>query len=118
MRAFSASVSQILFSGEYLVGLQAARKYLEKTNADYFKNKVNVKQQVANSYYAALSAAEGLRVVDSTLVITSNLADETREVYKVGLAEETDVDQLDLLVSDLEASALYLKIRVLFPMPI
>ncbi len=107
--SLSASVSQILFSGEYLVGLQAARKYLEKTNADYFKNKVNVKQQVANSYYAALSAAEGLRVVDSTLVITSNLADETREVYKVGLAEETDVDQLDLLVSDLEASALYLK---------
>ncbi len=104
-----ASLSQLLFSGEYLVGLQAARKYLEKTNADFFKSKVEVKQLVANSYYAALSADEGLRVVDSTLAITSKLAGETREVYKVGLAEETDVDQLDLLVADLEASALYLK---------
>ncbi len=107
--SLGASVSQLLFSGEYIVGLQAAKKYLEKTSTDYFMNKVNVKQQVANSYYAALSAEEGLRIVDSTLKITSNLAIETREVYNVGLAEETDVDQLDLLVNDLESSALYLK---------
>ncbi|NQU35117.1 MAG: TolC family protein [Bacteroidetes bacterium] len=104
-----ASVSQLLFSGEYLVGLQAARKYLEKTNTDYFKNVVEVKQQVSDSYYAALSASEGIRIVDSTLRVTQNLANETREVYKVGFAEDIDVDQLDLLVSDLEASALYLK---------
>lgn len=103
------SISQLLFSGEYIVGLQAAKKFLEKTNTDFFKNKVAVKQQVANSYYAALSAAEGLRIVDSTLSITSNLANETREVFNVGLAEETDVDQLDLIVSDLDASALYLQ---------
>jgi outer membrane protein TolC len=106
--SLGASVSQLLFSGEYIVGLQAARKYLEKTNTDYFKNKVDVKQLVSNSYYAALSATEGLRIVDSTLTITRKLANETREVFNVGFAEDIDVDQLDLLVSDLEASALYL----------
>ncbi len=107
--SLSGSVSQLIFSGEYIVGLQAARKYLEKTNADFFKNKVDVKQQVSNSYYAVLSAEEGLKVIDSTLEITSKLANETRATFEVGLAEETDVDQLDLLVADLEASALYLK---------
>lgn len=106
--SLGASVSQLLFSGEYLVGLQAARKFLEKTNTDYFKNKVEVKQQVSNSYYAALSATEALRIIDSTLIITRKLANETREVFEVGFAEDIDVDQLDLLVSDLEASALYL----------
>lgn len=106
--SLGASISQLLFSGEYLVGLQAARKYLEKTNTDYFKNKLEVKQQVSNSYYAALSAAEGLRIIDSTLIITRKLANETREVFEVGFAEDIDVDQLDLLVSNLEASALYL----------
>ncbi len=107
--SLGGSVSQLVFSGEYIVGLQAARKYLEKSNADFFKNKVDVKQQVSNSYYAVLSAEEGLKVIDSTLAITSKLAIETRQVYEVGLAEETDVDQLDLLVADLEASSLYLK---------
>lgn len=109
--SLGASVSQLLFSGEYIVGLQAARKYLEKTNTDYFKNQVEVKQQVSNSYYAALSASEGLRIIDSTLRITKKLAYETREVFNVGFAEDIDVDQLDLLVSDLEASALYLSNR-------
>ncbi len=105
----NASVSQLVFSGEYLVGLQAARKYLDKTNTDYFKNVIEVIQQVSNSYYGALSATEGIKIIDSTLAITRNLANETREVYEVGFAEDIDVDQLELLVSDLEASALYLK---------
>lgn len=104
-----ASLSQLIFSGEYIVGLQAARKYLEKSNTDYFKERVDVKQQVSDSYYGVLSAAEALKIVDSTLIVTTNLANETRETYNVGLAEDIDVDQLELLVSDLEASALYLK---------
>ena len=105
----TGSISQLLFSGEYIVGLQASKKYLEKTKTDFYKNKVNIKEQVANSYYAALAAEEGLRIIDSTLLVTTNLAKETQEVYNVGLAEETDVDQLNLLVSDLNASALYIK---------
>jgi len=104
----AASASQLIFSGEYIVGLQAAKKYLEKTNIDFFKNKVAVKQQVANSYYAALSTEDALVIVDSTLTITQNLANETRQVYEAGLAEDIDVDQLDLLVSDLEATRDYL----------
>ncbi len=104
----AASASQLIFSGEYIVGLQAAKKYLEKTNIDFFKNKVAVKQQVADSYYAALSTEDALIIVDSTLTITKNLANETRQVYEVGFAEDIDVDQLDLLVSDLEATRDYL----------
>jgi outer membrane protein TolC len=106
--ALAASVSQLIFSGEYIVGLQAAKKYLEKTDIDFFKNKLDVKQKVADSYYAALSVLDGIVIVDSTLTITRKLASETRQVYEVGFAEETDVDQLDLLVSDLEASRDYL----------
>ena len=107
--AAAASVSQLIFSGEYIVGLQAAKKYLEQTNTSYFKNKVEVKKLVSDSYYAALSAEEGIAIVDSTLKITRKLAKETRIIYEAGLAEDIDVDQLDLLVSDLEASSIYLK---------
>ncbi|MDP2724615.1 MAG: TolC family protein [Bacteroidales bacterium] len=106
--SLGASASQLIFSGEYIVGLQAAKTYLEKTDIDFFKNKVEVKQKVADSYYAALSATDGLTVVDSTLRITRKLANETRQVYEVGFAEETDVDQLELLVTNLEATQNYL----------
>jgi len=96
-----ASASQLVFSGEYIVGLKAAKKYLESTNAELFKNKVAVKQQVANSYYNVLTVERSLVIIDTTLKITRNLAEETRQIFEVGLNEDIDVDQLELLVSDM-----------------
>lgn len=100
--------SQLLYSGKYIVGLKTARIFLEKANIDFFKDKVAVIQQVADSYYDVLATEEQLKVVDTTLIVTRNLADETRLTYEVGFAEDVDVDQLDLLVADLEASKVYL----------
>ena len=74
------SLKQLIFSGEYIVGLKAARKYLESTDAEFFKNKTAVLQQVANSYYAVLTTEKGLEIVDTTLKVTRNLAEETRQV--------------------------------------
>ncbi len=99
--------SQLLFSGKYIVGLQTARIFMEKTNVDFFRDKVAVRQQVANSYYDVLSVEEALWVIDTTLVVTQKLAEETRFTYEVGFAEDVDVDQLELLVIDLEASRIY-----------
>ncbi|PLW93269.1 MAG: hypothetical protein C0591_14990 [Marinilabiliales bacterium] len=101
--------SQLLFSGKYIVGLQTAKIFMEKASIDFFKDKVAVRQQVANSYYSVLSTEEALWVIDTTLAVTQELAEETRMTYDVGFAEETDVDQLELLVADLEASKIYIK---------
>jgi len=102
-----ATLNQLLFSGEYIVGLKAARKFLEKTTADFFKNKLAVKEQVAESYYNVLSTEAALSIIDSTYFLTEKLAEETRQVYEVGFAEDIDVDQIELLASDLEASRVF-----------
>jgi len=103
----TGSLSQLIFSGEYVVGLQAARKYLESTNVEFFKNKTAVVQQVANSYYSVLTTEKGLEIIDTTLKVTRSLANETQQYYEAGFSEDIDVDQLELLVSDLEASRIY-----------
>jgi len=99
--------SQLIFSGKYIVGLQTAKLFLEKANVDFFKDKVAITQQVANSYYNVLSTEEALSVIDSTLTVTAKLARETRQIFEVGFAEDIDVDQLELLVSDLQANRIY-----------
>lgn len=99
--------SQLIFSGKYIVGLQTAKLFLEKANVDFFKDKVAITQQVADSYYNVLSTEEALSVIDSTLTVTAKLARETRKIYEVGFAEDIDVDQLELLVSDLQANRIY-----------
>ena len=101
-------VSQLLYSGKYIVGLQTSRIFLDRANVDFFKDKVAVTQQVADSYYDVLSTEEQLRVIDTTLKVTRSIAEETRLTYEVGFAEDVDVDQLELLVADLEASKVYL----------
>lgn len=100
-------LNQLLFSGKFVVGLQTAKIFLDKASIDFFKDKVAVRQQVANSYYNVLSTNEALWVIDTTLSVTRNLAEETRITYEVGFAEDVDVDQLELLVMDLEASQVY-----------
>lgn len=102
-----AYLSQLLFSGKYIVGLQTAKIFMQKASVDFFKDKVAVRQQVANSYYDVLSTEEALWVIDTTLKVTRDLAEETRRTYEVGFAEDLDVDQLELLVADLEASEIY-----------
>lgn len=98
------SLTQLIFSGEYLIGLKAANVYFEKTNIDFFKNKVALKKQVAQSYYNVLATAEALSVIDSTLNTTNKLYLETKQIYAVGMNEDTDVDQLELMVENLKAS--------------
>lgn len=100
--------SQLLYSGKYIVGLQTAKVFLQKANIDFFKDKVAVTQQVADSYYDILATEEQLSVIDTTLAVTKTIAEETRLTYEVGFAEDVDVDQLELLVADLEASRIYL----------
>lgn len=102
-----ANLSQLIFSGEYIVGLQAAKKYLDKTTVDFIKNKADIKKVVSDQYFAVLSSERALIIIDSTLKVSRKLADETRQVFEVGLAEDIDVDQLDLIVSDLEAQNIY-----------
>jgi outer membrane protein TolC len=105
--SLGATASQLIFSGQYIVGLKGSKKFLEKTTVDFFKNKIAVRQKIAESYYNVLATEEALSIIDTTYIITKNLADETRQVYEVGFAEDIDADQLDLLVADLEANRTY-----------
>jgi len=102
------NASQLIFSGQYIVGLQTAKIFLEKANIDFFKDKVAVRKQIADSYFNVLSAQEALGVIDTTLKVTKKLAEETKVTYEVGFVEDIDVDQLNLLVSDLEANKVYM----------
>ncbi len=105
----SGNLKQLIFDGRYFIGLKAAKVSLERTDKQFFKNKLAVKEQVSDAYFNVLSAAESLRIIDSTLRITKKLANETEQIYKAGMAEDVDVDQLNLLVANLQASNTFLR---------
>jgi len=102
--SLGATVNQLLFSGSYLVGLQASKAYLEQSKKSFVKTKTEVNKSVSEAYFLVLASQEGISVIDSTLKITSKLAEQTSIIVENGFAEETEFDQLHLLLADLEVS--------------
>jgi outer membrane protein len=98
----SATVSQLLFSGSYLVGLQTAKIYKALSETNYRKSEQNIKEQVANSYYLILVSEQTRDILKKNLENMRSTLAKTEQMEKVGMAESTDVDQLSVSVSTLE----------------
>jgi len=88
------TASQIIFSGAYLVGLQTSKVFKSLSEIAITKSEYDLKQNVSNAYYLVLIAEENVKVLDSTYQNTNKLLTELEAINKVGLIEETDVDQI------------------------
>lgn len=95
---YGATVSQLLFSGEYIVGLQAARVYRTFSEENYDKTKIDIRESIAGSYYTILVLKANKDVLVKTLESLENNLDQTKKTFAAGLIEDTEVDQLELTV--------------------
>ncbi|WP_439184349.1 TolC family protein [Carboxylicivirga taeanensis] len=100
----NATVSQLIFSGAYIVGLQSAKLYEEMMVKSAEKSELDVKQQVASAYYAILLAEKTKDILEQNLENVIEIRSKTEMMYKTGVAELTDVDQLSIQVTMLESS--------------
>jgi outer membrane protein TolC len=103
-----ATLSQLIFDGSYIIGLQASKTYVDVSRTLLQKNQNDLKQNIADAYYNVAILEESLIVVDSTLLTLKQMLYEVQETYESGFIEDTDVDQIDLLVADLETSRMNL----------
>lgn len=99
--------NQLILDGRYFLGIQASRKLLDRTEKEYLKNQLDIKEEVAKAYYTVLVTRENNKILDTTLIKVSKLVEETKILFESGFAEDTDVDQLELIAADLEATSIY-----------
>src|SRR4030042_5879064 len=95
-------VSQLLFSGQYLEGVKAAKIAYRLTNQSIEASELDIKKNVTNTYFIILTTEQSLRIVGENLVNLTEIQQHTNNLYKAGVAEETDVDQLKITVSQLQ----------------
>lgn len=98
----SAQVIQLLFSGNYLVGVQIAKLYENLSQTQTKKTELDVVEQVSNSYYAILVSEKSIAILRKNLDNVKDLYKRTESLAKVGVVEETEVLQLSIQVSNLE----------------
>jgi outer membrane protein TolC len=95
------AVNQLLFSGPYIVGLQASKIFLQLSKNQLKKSEILVKETVTKSYYLVLLALESRTFLEENLKNLKRLLFETRELYREGFLEENDVDQIQISVTTL-----------------
>jgi outer membrane protein len=104
-----ARLTQLLYSGQYLVGLQTAKAYLETSKQKFVKDQMFIRDSVAFSYIGLLIIEESTRILDSTYKSLSEMTEDAKKTLQAGLIEDIDVEQLELNKSNLEASLITIK---------
>ncbi|OQX97570.1 MAG: hypothetical protein B6I20_12310 [Bacteroidetes bacterium 4572_117] len=94
--SWGVTATQLVFSGEYIVGLQAARIFLEFSERSHKKSSVTIKETVSKSYYLVLIAEESKKILEQTNTNFENLLNELEESHRLGFVQDIDVDQLKL----------------------
>ena len=100
------SVSQLLFSGQWILGIQTSK--IAKTIAaqQVTLTELDIKETVYNSYYTILVSERLMGIVKRNLENMSEVQAHTENMYKAGTAEVTDVDQIRITVGQLKNSLL------------
>jgi outer membrane protein len=96
------SASQLIFNGSYFVGVQASKIFLQFTEENSERSKINVKNAVTQTYYLVLVAEVNRNIIQSSLDNLEKTLYEVQEHYKEGFVEETDVKQLQISVAQLK----------------
>lgn len=106
------TVAQLVFNGSYWVGLQTARVMRDMTETSREKSTLEIREQVAMAYYSVLVTEKSVDIINQNLANIRDVYNKTKTMYKVGIAEITDVDQMTVQVSQLENAAKSLKRQV------
>ncbi|HSO88932.1 MAG TPA: TolC family protein [Draconibacterium sp.] len=90
------TASQLIFSGAYIVGLQATKVYYNLSVQNDEKTRLDVNESVINTYQMIQLADESLKILQQNLDNVLKTKYEISEMYTQGFMEKTDVDQLEV----------------------
>ncbi|MAP55638.1 TolC family protein [Altibacter sp.] len=98
----TATLNQLIFDGSYLVGLQAARAFLDFSENAAEKTNLEVRKGVINAYGSVLLSEELIAIFEKNKTTLEKNLYETRKIYENGLTEEESVEQLEVTLLDVE----------------
>lgn len=90
------TVSQLIFSGSYIVGLQARKAFFNLAKQGDEKTRLDVIETIVNTYHMIQLAEESRRILAQNLENITKTLGEITEMNKQGFVEKTDVDQLEV----------------------
>ena len=102
-----ARVTQLLFDGSYLVGVQATKVYLKISENVLEKTVLEIRKNLINGYSAVLLAQENTKILKSNIATLNANLSEVVQLYESGFEEEESVEQLRLTLSQMNTQLRY-----------
>ncbi|MEH6406826.1 MAG: TolC family protein [Leeuwenhoekiella sp.] len=99
-----ATWDQLIFDGSYLVGIQSSKTLLQITENAKVKTDLELKEQIINAYGNVLLAQESVDILQKNLNSLQKNYDDTKKIFENGLAEEEDVEQLQITLIGLQSN--------------
>jgi len=96
------TVSQLIFSGEYIVGLRASKVFREMSEQNLTKSYADIKESVSSSYFLAIVMDENLKLLKETQKVNDAYLKDLVAMGEQGLIEETGVDQVRIMKANLD----------------
>lgn len=97
------TINQLIFSGNYLVGLQASKAYKDLSFKTANQTREQIVEQVTKAYYSVLINRERTDLFDSNLARFDSLLRNTIALNKNGFAEGIDVDRIRVAYNNLKS---------------
>jgi outer membrane protein len=98
------TLSQLIFNGSYLVGLQSAKTYLKISENAKIKTNQELKEMVVNAYGNVLLADESITILQKNKTILEKTLSDTRQIFKNGFIEEENVEQLQITLASVNSA--------------
>jgi outer membrane protein TolC len=100
----TATLTQKIFDGSYLVGLQSAKVFLEISKNAKIKTDLEVRKSVINAYGNVLLAEESVAIIEKNKAILEKNLSDLSKIYENGLEEEESVEQLQITLHGVNSS--------------
>ncbi|MDP5231325.1 MAG: TolC family protein [Cellulophaga sp.] len=98
----TATLSQQIFDGSYIVGVQAAKTFISYSANNKEKTAIEVKKSVVEAYGNVLLAQESVEILNKNIATLEKNLFETKKIFENGLGDEESVEQLQITLSSVQ----------------
>ncbi|WP_136667676.1 TolC family protein [Flavobacterium sp. H122] len=102
-------LTQLIFDGSYLVGLESAKTYLKISENAKVKTSQEIRELTIKAYGDVLLAEESVAIVERNKVVLEKTLNDTKQIYKNGFIEEETVERLQITLAEVNSSLDYAK---------
>ncbi len=93
----SVTLTQLLFDGSYLVGLQASKTFLKISEQAKEKTELLTREAVINAYGNILVTEKSIEILKRNQQVNDKILRETKLAYENGLTEQENVEQFEII---------------------